>query len=582
MANISNNLGFLVRILITLGVVRIQRRAFGTPLYLATPGELDALGGDFTEAVRFYSNSTQVTDDLDAGNITQAVADALTEGFSQPIRPKQLAVGRIPGSQVQVTTITLGGAAAGAGDDFDVTYGPVSVTTTAAGAETPAQIAGFLKTEIESDGNYDGTFTVAVTNEVVTITDLTGGLTRTVATSTTSATTTIADAITQAASSVAAQHATVEVDGTIADGEVFTVDVDGIIATYTAVVPADDKDAVAAALVALLDGGAADISATHDVFLDPVNTSLIHIINKVGATPSDIKVSTDSVAGTITLATVQAATDPGTLMTVLFNENSQWYIFSPQARKDARGYLLALATWAEVEEGRAQRMIAQSSEAGILTADPNSITEQLKALQRYRSSVNHYIDETEGTGWIWNVMGSSIDVTQGQSSWHLLQPTGLTQYEYTDTEIANMEAANCGWLGALKGVPAFHLGTFAVGLAYNEGTSQDYIIADLEEDYAAMMLSRAQQKRAITYDIDGFNEVRSRGQGRLDRLVQIRHLKDLFDEVDGSRIAPIMTVADPSPADVDAGRVIVEFDGELQTFVNEVQVNGGIQRGTSA
>jgi hypothetical protein len=154
-----------VTVNVTVGSAPVTGTNFSVGLYLAEPG---SLGGGFTERIRFYTLASEVATDLAATDITQSVADALTDALAQSPRASTFAVGRIDGNDGQTDYVTYGGTTTLVGEIFSLDCDGYTATVTAAGSETPSQIAALMATAI--DAALPSDYTVTDSSPIVEIT----------------------------------------------------------------------------------------------------------------------------------------------------------------------------------------------------------------------------------------------------------------------------------------------------------------------------------------------------------------------------------------------------------------------------
>jgi hypothetical protein len=92
-----------VTVTVTTDGAPIGRAGFGTPLVV------DA--ASMAERIRFYTSAAAAAADVTAGEITAAQGTAIALAFSQRVRPRRVAAGRVAAETSQVTTLTVGGTA---------------------------------------------------------------------------------------------------------------------------------------------------------------------------------------------------------------------------------------------------------------------------------------------------------------------------------------------------------------------------------------------------------------------------------------------------------------------------------------
>jgi hypothetical protein len=355
-----------VTVSVTVGAAPVTGTNFSVPLYLADPG---SLGAGFTERVRFYTLASEVSADLTSGDITQAVSDALTAGFAQSPRTSTLAVGRIAGGVAQVSTVVIGGTSPSETDNFTVDITDDAGTWslmdwTATGGESLQDVVDALIATVATlfpDGTrYTvediGSLTIQITSNVP-------GVSFVSASTDTSATTTMADATPTAASGDGAAEEEVQIGGTIAGDEDFTINADGYSVTYTTSggdVAADVANALYTALDALMP-------APYHVWM--ASADEVRIDAGSSNVPLDVVVETDSAAGTMIQSTIYSTTDPDTDLDAILAEDDGWYAFVSERK--GRGMALAIAAWAETNR---RVLLAQSLDPLMLSGGAEGLS----------------------------------------------------------------------------------------------------------------------------------------------------------------------------------------------------------------
>ncbi len=234
--------------------------------------------------------------------------------------------------------------------------------------------------------------------------------------------------------------------GVILEGDQFTVALDGISFTHTALagllLASDIAAALAAGLTPLVAGlnlTVAGLAATIGVTADSLTDFF------------DYYQSTDSAAGTLTVAVLETGIDVAGSLALAALESDNWYGLTLQSF--AEDHNEAAATWAEATGASTARriFIAQSNDPAILTAETTDLASVLKGLSLLRTGVLFHpvADEQVPTNWLADFLSTDPDVRVTIAAQKTLELT--TKNDISDTQLVNLEFKNANIYDTLYG-----------------------------------------------------------------------------------------------------------------------------------
>jgi hypothetical protein len=431
----------------------VSSDGFGVPLLAAT-----GLGVGFTERVRFYEDATTVATDLAAGDITQAVADALNTGLSQSPKVRRQAVGRIENDAAQISTVAYAGTTAVAADAFTIDIDGTPYTFNATGAETPTAIAAAIAPLVNADPN------------------------------------------------------------------VSAVDSGGGIVTITALVAGDPFTATAS------ETGSGNITSTV-------------------ATPTpnvSIKTELDAIVA----------------------DTSGWYGLSLSSR--AALQIQRAAEWVLVND---RLLLAQSSDADLLTTATTSIADTLKTLSNDRAGIVYHADDSEWSAWAWLVTKLEADPDEKVTIWAYATLEGVTpqtQPGLTTTELANLLAKDANVYSTLGPNGATGQGRLANALPIDLRITADWTETRINENIQRLFSETSNRNERIPYTDAGIATVAAEVEGILQKGVIVGHFTP------ESATVTIPRAADVDQATKDSREVTMSFVVEATGAIEKATINGNV------
>lgn len=550
----------------------VSGRTFGVPIFIAAPG---SCGPGFEDSVRYYADSAGVAVDLASGDITQTAADALNAALSQDPRVAQVGLGNVPGAASKVTEVTVAGTVTDGdafeihvdpdGDDFTITYAASVPSDDAAAvilgliADAPAKVpARYL-------------FEVGGSADKLIVTDLLKGVDVTVSAEVAGVATISAATTTEASGS--ADTYVVEILDAGAEGDIWTLTFDGIAVAYT-VLPGDTEDEVSAALQELINA-LPYYSAFGNV--EPVSPGFF-FTSEFGAVSISAPLLTNDGTGTSTLVSEQTATPIGPLMDALILDDPSWYYFASEVK--TQGINLDLAAWTEATNGgeNKQRFIAQSSEVGARTSEPESTGELLKALGYARTAYLYRPDDEQESAFSWIATVLSADPDVEVSTWAYRRLRGSTpDLTMTLTERAAMESSFTNFYNQIRGRPGTWKGVACDGEYLDVGITRDWLDARLAEGATNVIVNASYRGSKIPFTDPGIQQVASSARALLFTVaINAGHIQKVFDD-SGRQVSPDVFAPlrrKVPQADVDAALIRIGYVAHLTNAILESRIKG--------
>lgn len=219
---------------------------------------------------------------------------------------------------------------------------------------------------------------------------------------------------------------------------------------------------------------------------------------------------------------LQAAGDAGdwttTMDAIELAGSDTWYITNVESRAEAD--ILAVAAWTEA---RRKIFVAQSSDAGILTATPGNVAEDLQGFSYNRTGLLYHSLNAEYADGAWSSSGGSMDLDTRAGSWAYRNLSGITPDELTGVESGNILTQNANWYSGVSGSPFTWKGTMASSRAFKTQTTIDWVTARIEEKILGLFLSAAAANGDIPYDESGIAIMQNGVQEVLDLGVTAGH-----------------------------------------------------------
>lgn len=354
-----------------------------------------------------------------------------------------------------------------------------------------------------------------------------------------------------------AQVNTVTVGGTIANGLVYTITINGTPFAYTAVVPTDDNAAVATALRTAINAGAEPVTASG------ASTAVI-LTADVAGTPFTVSVTATG-AGTLTNVATTANVSVATELADILADNSGWYSFGLVSRTDLDN--LRAAAWVESNN---RIFGAQTSSANALAGTAGNILLQLQALAYTRTFALWYSDDAIPACFAWTSFKTAADLDVRATAWAHAPLVGIVadDEEMTSTERLNILNAGGNVYLTLDGVGVTFNGKMAGGAFIDVTTTVDWYGARVREALTQELINASARNSKIPYNDQGFSVIGNAVDGVNGQAVRAAHLND------GTTFVNLPLRRSLSSGNVTARNYPFTFGGQLTSAVLTIAGTG--------
>lgn len=357
-----------------------------------------------------------------------------------------------------------------------------------------------------------------------------------------------------------AQLSTITLSGAVVLGEVFSVFIDGIQASYTAV-NLDTETEVAAGLLA-----AADIALAALPYSNSSALGVLSIQHDVGTVPFQVDVETDSAACTIVAAVATPATLPRTEMQEILNSSGEWYVLCTQ--EHGTGFVLDVAAWMQAND----RLYIQVVTDPLCVVDSDkSVQAVLKSFNYTRTATIYRVAYTLNIGFSLAVMTLQANPDVGTTTWSYKVLAGFAADNLNSAGQKGFVVANNGNLYIpFYGKAAANPGKLANGEWVDVQLSKDWAKARIEEGLATLLLDYAARNTKIPYTNPGFHTVAAVPEAVLNLGIAAGHFKP------GSLKMSIPLAEDATLTDKSNRHFNLGFVIELAGAIYSTTVNGSI------
>lgn len=354
-----------------------------------------------------------------------------------------------------------------------------------------------------------------------------------------------------------AQVNTVTIGGTIANGLVYTITINGTPFAYTAVVPTDDNAAVATALRTAINAGAEPVTASG------ASTAVI-LTADVAGTPFTVSVTATG-AGTLTNVATTPNVSVATELADILADNSGWYSFGLVSRTDLDN--LRAAAWVESNN---RIFGAQTSSADALAGTAGNILLQLQALAYTRTFALWYSDDAIPACFAWTSFKTAADLDVRATAWAHAPLVGIVadDEEMTSTERLNILNAGGNVYLTLDGVGVTFNGKMAGGQFIDVTTTVDWYGARVREALTQELINASARNSKIPYNDQGFSIIGNAVDGVNGQAVRAAHLND------GTTFVNLPLRSSLSDGNVTARNYPFTFGGQLTSAVLTIAGTG--------
>jgi hypothetical protein len=362
-------------------------------------------------------------------------------------------------------------------------------------------------------------------------------------------------------SSDVAQVNTVTVGGTPVSGD-YTITINGTAFTYTATVPTDDNDDIAAGLRSAINGGSEPVTASGAA-------AAVIITADVAGDAFDVGTLTAPGTGTLTNVATTANQSVATELAAVLAESSAWYGFNLVSR-DALDIERA-ASWAETNQ---RFHYAQTSDADVLTSATDDIASVLQDASYNYTKIMWYSTDNTAAAFAHLANRLAVDPDVQTTIWDYVTLSGISTDvgSLTDTQLSNLTAKNAGAYLTLGGVGATGGGNRQSSGRFSDvQITIDWLKARLEEAHAQLLLNYSNRGSKIPFTDLGFAAVGAVARGVLELGIRAGHFERTTDS-QGDEISPFVTL--PLRANVSAGDV----SARLLRYTCGALLAGAVQR----
>jgi hypothetical protein len=358
-----------------------------------------------------------------------------------------------------------------------------------------------------------------------------------------------------------AQVDTITVAGTPAEGDVYTVVVNGISTSYVAGAT-PDAGSVFTALSSALTTALAD----EDITVAGGSPAITLTADNLGE-PFYCTVSTDG-DGTLTLVHTTANAGVGSDLDAILEEDPDWKWLTSEIDSTPADNLVIMAacsTWCQANK---KNYIAQSSDATVLTATAANDLEVLAGKNNSRTAYVWHHDDDELLAIAWAAYKLQADPDAKATGWAYCPLSGISQKDpkLTSTQQGNIEDqyGNCATTfgGALKA----GMGITTINQHLDTLVAKDWLEARLGEAYIQLLSDVSANNLSIGLNDKELQVFVGTGQTVLDRGVSIGHLNE------GSTSISIPARAAMPAADVTNRLIRVTASGTARGTAERVTV----------
>lgn len=354
-----------------------------------------------------------------------------------------------------------------------------------------------------------------------------------------------------------AQVNTVTVGGTIVDGQIYTITINGTPFAYTAVVPTDDNAAVATALRTAINAGSEPVTASG------ASTAVV-LTADVAGTPFTVTVSATG-TGTLTNVATTANVSVATELAAILAANASWYGFGLISRTDLDN--LRAAAWVESNN---RIFAAQTSSANAANGVASNVLEQLQDASYSRTFATWYsVDATPcAFAWLAKKLAANLDVRQTAWAHALLAGITVDDANLTTTQRANILGYNGNVYLTMGGVGSTFPGKMASGQFVDVTTTVDWYAARTRAALIAQLQSASNSNSKIPFNDVGFTAIGATVEGVNGLAVRALHLNE------GTTFVNLPLLSELSAGDRTSRNYPFTFGGQLTSAVLTITGTG--------
>jgi len=256
------------------------------------------------------------------------------------------------------------------------------------------------------------------------------------------------------------------------------------------------------------------------------------------------------------------------------DENPDWYLLLLTSRSDVE-----IETAAAAIETRRKLLLAQTSDADVLTAVTTDVASRLQALNYLRTAVCFY--GTDATPYASSLAGRMLPEVPGSATWHLKTVVGVAAETFTTTQEVNLKSKNVNFYTNIAGRSVNQFGTVASGEFLDVVRGIDKLYVDIQTN---VFLIKARAKK-VPYTQAGIAQISAGVRQGLETSTSTGLIARTRTLSDGTIETPAYTVTDPlvqNIADVDkAARTIpasnpISFEATLAGAIHVTNIRGTV------
>ena len=345
----------------------------------------------------------------------------------------------------------------------------------------------------------------------------------------------------------------------VADGDTFDIAIAGLLESYVATVPADDEDAVAAALRGQLTG------VLPAGFTVSGASNVVIVTNDVGDSFAFSSLYTDN-GGTSSITEAIIVGDIFAELDLIRDEDSIFYGLALTSHADQDN--LRASDWVELNR---RLFIGQTLDPVALTVSSTDVGAVCRDAGKTRTAFSWYSDDAEHitSEWQSNKLANDLDAPPITSWSHIpLVGPAVDDLNITDAEKVNLDAKFYSTYLTFKGLSTMNDGRLCSGKFIDELTTSDWVVARSEEDFAQALVNASVAGSRIPYTDIGIEAARSVVGAVLKRGENIGHF------VPGLTFATSPRLVNVPLADRQAGRVRIAFTATLQSAIHSAVITG--------
>ncbi len=362
-----------------------------------------------------------------------------------------------------------------------------------------------------------------------------------------------------------AQVITESIGGTPVEGDVVTITVNGITASYTALAT-PTVDSVASGIRAALTTALTD----EDVTVSGATSDIIVTADNAGEsfTYSETYTQTGASTGTITAVVTTANAGIADDLAAIAAENNTWFGLTLEVDSVAATLKVNIKECAKYAEANDKLFVPQSSEAGVLDKTADNIADWLQDRSYQNTAYTWHHDDSEQLGTSVMAFKFEADPDLKTTFWAYAPVVGITLKDpaLTSTEQNNLEDQNANFVCDFGGNVVYGMGTVANGRKIDTVITLLWYAARLEEAYIQTLSDVSARNSKVGYNdketqtfVNAGADVNALGE-------RVRH----FNEDSTSVV--VTPIAD-TPAGQQATRtVLVEASGEATGAAERVTV----------